>query len=95
MEYHPNHVILHVGTNEASTRKTAEDIAKNIISVCNGLKNNDNEITVSGLIYRKNVHENVKIDEINDNLQILCHERNHLLSIIATYHPDFYVIGFI
>ena len=60
-----------------STRKTAEEIAKNIISVCNTLKNNNNDVTVSGLIYRKNVNENIKIDDICNKLQVLCHERNH------------------
>ena len=33
MEYQPNHVILHVGTNEVRTKITAEDIASHIINV--------------------------------------------------------------
>ena len=70
MEYQPNHVILHVGTNEVRTKIT------HIINVGNTLKDDNNDVTISGLIYRENIVENAKIDDLNSTLKILCYESN-------------------
>ena len=72
MEYNPNHVIVHVGTNEIRTKKTAEKIAIDIIKLWENLKNKDNTISVSGLGYRFENVNNEKIDEVNKKLKLLC-----------------------
>lgn len=89
MEYQPNHVILHVGTNEVRTRITAEDIASHIIDIGNTLKDDNNDVTISGLVYRKNTDDNTKIDDINNNLKILCRERNFLFLDNSNIPPRF------
>ena len=77
MKYHPNHIIFHMGTNEIRTNQTAEQIAKKIIKVCDSVQTTENAISVSGLIYRNNDHENSKVDEINHCLLGLCSERGY------------------
>ena len=81
LEYNPNHVIVHVGTNEIRTKKTAEKIAIDIIKLCENLTNKDNTISVSGLVYRFENVNNEKIDKVNKKLKLLCTERNlHFIS---------------
>ena len=46
MEYNPHHIIVHIGTNEIRTKKPAEKIAEDIISLCDHLKNIDNSVTI-------------------------------------------------
>ena len=48
MECKPNHIIMHVGTNEINTQRSPETIAAHIIKVCDGLKNSENDVSVSG-----------------------------------------------
>ena len=67
----PNHIIVHVGTNEIGTRKNAENIANDIMDVCVKLKNDDNSVSVSGIIYRGDTDENFKVDIVNKCLKLL------------------------
>ena len=50
---------------------------------------NNNDVTVSGLIYRKNVNENMKIDDINNILKVLCRERNYFFIDNSNIPPRF------
>ena len=77
LKYHPNHVIIHVGSNDIKTRKNADTIANSIIKVCDGIKIPENDVIVSGVIYRRNEEQNIKVDQVNKILQQLCRERNY------------------
>ena len=76
MGYKPNHIIVHVGTNEIRTKKTAKGIANDVMKVCKTLKKEDNSVSVSGIIYRKGVDDNVKVDETNNLLESLCRDND-------------------
>ena len=70
---------MHVRTNEIKTQPSPETIAAHIIKVCDGLKNSENDVSVSGLVYRKYNDENRKVDEINKILKPLCAAKKLLL----------------
>ena len=89
MEYNPSHVILHVGTNEIGTKKTARKIAQDIIDVCDLMKTQENAISVSGLLYRRNENENTKVDEVNDFLRSLCEENGYYFLDNSNIPPRF------
>ena len=57
-------VILHVGTNDLREKKTAKEIATNIIDLAIDMKTDKNDIMVSGIIPRKDEY-NVKGLEVN------------------------------
>ena len=60
-------VILHVGTNDLREKKTAKEIATNIIDLAIDMKTDKNDIMVSGIIPRKDEY-NVKGLEVNSCL---------------------------
>ena len=64
-------VILHVGTNDLREKKTAKEIATNIIDLAIDMKTDKNDIMVSGIILRKDEY-NVKGLEVNSCLVSLC-----------------------
>ena len=72
MRHLPNHIIVHLGTNEIRTNKSANDIANSIVKLRIGLKTRDNAASVSGIIYRGNVDENMKVEEVNELLKLYC-----------------------
>ena len=74
-ELNPYHIILHVGTNDLNTEKTASQISKSILDLANSLKNETNTIHVS-LIVSRNDHLNNKINEVNSRLINICQQRN-------------------
>ena len=51
-DINPDHIILHVDTNDLRTENTASQIAKATIDLATSLKNNDNTVTVSGIVQR-------------------------------------------
>ena len=59
-ELNPEHIILHVGTNDVNSEKTASQISKSILDLENSLKNETNTIHVS-LIVLRNDHLNNKV----------------------------------
>ena len=67
MKYKPHIILLHCGTNDLRTTKTAEDIAEELINLANTLKNEENEVAISSITVR------------NDNLQKKGLEVNKLL----------------
>ena len=62
-------VILHVGTNDLKTERTAVQIAKSITDLCIYLKKNENIIAVSGIVPRLDELNN-KATEVNKTLGI-------------------------
>ena len=68
-------IILHVGTNDPRTEKTASQIAKSIMNLTTSLKNNGNSVIVSGIAPRFD-NLNKKATEVNNSLVLMCVERN-------------------
>ena len=69
--YNPDQIILHTGTNDLRTQKTAEEILNEIITLALEIKKDDNEIIVSGIIARNDEH-NEKGKEVNSALKTKC-----------------------
>lgn len=74
-DFNPDHIILHVGTNDLNSEKTSSQIANSIIELHNSLKTIDNEITVSLIVPRAD-NLNNKAIEVNNRLINMCNERN-------------------
>ena len=74
-EVSPEHIILHVGTNDLNSEKTASKISNSIIDLANSLKNETNNIHVS-LIVPRNDNLNNKVNEVNNRLINMCEQRN-------------------
>ena len=74
-DINPDHIILHAGTNDLITENTASQISKAKIDLATSLKNDDNTVTVSGIVPRLNDLSN-KANEVNRRLVLMCKERN-------------------
>ena len=88
----PDHIILHVGTNDLRTEKTSSQIAKSAIDLTTSLKNNGNSVIVSGIVPRFH-NLNNKATEVNNRLVLMCAERNipfisHSESIDSSKHRN-------
>ena len=71
----PDHIILHVATNDLRTEKTASQIAKSIMDLTTSLKNNGNSVILSGIVPRFD-NLNNKATEVNNRLVLMYAERN-------------------
>ena len=74
-DFNPDHIILHCGTNDLNSERTASQIARSIIELALSLKSKDNKISVS-LIVPRNDNLNNKASEVNCRLVHMCDERN-------------------
>ena len=74
VEENPNLYILHVGTNDLRESKSAEKIADEIVDLAVTLKNEKNEVTVSGICPRED-NLNDKARNVNENLAWRCHRQ--------------------
>ena len=79
-DINPDHIILHAGTNDLRTENTVSQIAKATIDLAISLKNDDNFVTVSGIVPRLDDLNN-KATEVNRCLVLMCKERN--ISLIS------------
>jgi lysophospholipase L1-like esterase len=72
----PKHVILHCGTNDLQT-KSQQEITKETGELCDSILaiSPNTDITVSSILTRKDNQGN-KIAEVNDQLRLLCLEKN-------------------
>ena len=74
-EFNPNHIILHVGTNELKSSKTASLISRSVIDLALSLKSETNAVTISLIVPRKDSLNN-KAQEVNSRLINTCSERD-------------------
>ena len=74
-DFNPEHIILHVGTNDLNSEKTASQIANSIIELALSLKNETNNIHVSLIVPRQDEFNN-KANEVNLRLINMCDARN-------------------
>ena len=73
----PDHFILHVCTNDLSSDKSPEKIARSIIDLVTSIKNEKHDVSISNIIIRagdKKLEE--KWCEVNSFLGKLCKENN-------------------
>ena len=73
----PNHFILHVGTNNLSSNRPLDEIAKAIIDLASELKSEKSGVSVSSIIMRADKPElNKKGSEVNHHLKEMCNRKN-------------------
>ena len=76
----PDHLILHVGTNDLSSGKCAVEIAESILKLVCRLKNEIHDVSVSTIILRTDDKKlNEKGMEVNLHLKELSKEKNIFL----------------
>ena len=66
-ENDPDHVILHVGTNEQNSELLPERIAKSIVDVAENIKSEKRSASISSVVPR-NDDLNNKVSEVNKEL---------------------------
>ena len=74
-EINPEDIILHVGTNDIKSEKTASQIANSITELANSLKNETNYIHVS-LIVPRNDNLNNEVNKVSSRLTNMCQQWN-------------------
>ena len=89
-DFNPEHIILHVGTNDLNSERTASQIAKSIIDLGQSLKTDTNTITIPLIVPRYD-NLNNKASEVNGRLVNMCKERNisyidHVDAISPEHH---------
>ena len=76
----PDHFFLHVDTNDLSSDKSSEEIARSIIDFATSVKNEKHDVSICNIIIRA---DNKKLEEtrceVNSFLGRLCKERNYYL----------------
>ena len=76
----PGHFILHVGTNDLSSDKSPEEIARSIIDLARSIKNEKHHVSISNIIIRAHDRKlEGKRCEVNSFLGKLCKKKNYYL----------------
>ena len=71
----PDHIILHVGTNDIPTSKDPLAIVQSIVDLAKNIMTQDGSVTISGTILRNDQWNN-KVREVNDSLARMCENDN-------------------
>ena len=66
----PSHLILHVGTNDLNTSKTAESIATSIVEQAITVKDDHHDVSLSNIVIRRD-NLKKKAEEVNSYLKDL------------------------
>ena len=72
-ENDPDHVILHVGTNEMNSELPPERIAKSVVDVAKNVKSDTRSVSISSILPR-NDNFNNKVIEVNKELEKMCNK---------------------
>ena len=73
----PNHIILHVGTNELILDRTSPDIATSIVNLACSMKGKNCDVSISNIILRTdNKKFNQKGQEVYTHLKGMCKDKN-------------------
>ena len=76
----PDHIILHVGTNDLQSNATPSEIAEKITSLASEMKSNKCDVSISAIIIRTDKPDlNKKGIEVNNALKEMCEEKNIFL----------------
>ena len=73
-----DHFILHVGTNDQSSEKSEEEIARSITDLATLIKNEEHDVSISNIIIQADDNkQEEKRCEVNSFLGKLCKEKNY------------------
>ena len=73
----PNHIILHVGTNDLILYMTSQDIATSIVNLACSMKGENCDVSIKNIIRRiDNKKFNQKGQEVNTHLKDMCKDKN-------------------
>ena len=72
-ENDPDHVILHVGTNEMNSELPPERIAKSVVDVAKNVKSDTRSVSISSILPR-NDNFNNKVIEVKKELEKMCNK---------------------
>ena len=75
MRENPDHVIIHIGTNDLALNTPAEKVAESIIDLASTLKSDSCSVAISSITVRNDKHRN-KVAQVNHYLKRLCQENN-------------------
>ena len=70
-EENPDHIILHVGTNDLSSDNSPERVGKSIVDLAKNLFHDNRKVTISGIIPRNDEWNN-KAELVNNHLKEMC-----------------------
>ena len=71
----PDHILIHVGTNDLPSRRQPDVIAEDIIQLALKLKTNSCDVSISNIVTRNDQYKK-KASAVNDKLKNLCKEKN-------------------
>ena len=71
----PDHIIIHVGTNDLTTNIPPEKVAESVIDLASSLKSNSCSVAMSNITVRNDSYRK-KVVQVNRHLKTLCTERN-------------------
>ena len=71
----PDHILIHVGTNDLPSRRQPDVIAEDIIQLALELKANSCDVSVSNIVARNDQYRK-KASAVNHKLKDLCKEKN-------------------
>lgn len=77
LKFNPDLIILHTGVNNLRSNKSPNVIAEDIVNLACDIKNNSNDVVISGLVGRSD-NLDFKLQQVNDILITKCTERNLL-----------------
>ena len=70
-EENPDHIILHVGTNDLSSENNVERVCKSIVDLVKSLLFENRKVIISGII-PQNDQWNIKAEEVNNHMKEMC-----------------------
>ena len=70
-EENPDHIILHVGTNDLISDNSPERIGKSVVDLGKNLFHDNRKVTVSGITPRNDEWNN-KAELVNNHLKEMC-----------------------
>ena len=70
-EFNPNHLILHVDTNELKSSKTTSQISRSVVDLTLSLKSETNAVAISLIVPRKD-NLNNKAQEVDSRFINMC-----------------------
>ena len=71
-EENPDHIILHVGTNDLISDNSPERTGKSVVDLGKNLFHDNRKVTVSGIITPRNDEWNNKAELVNNHLKEMC-----------------------
>ena len=74
-EENPDHIILHVGTNDLTSDNSPERVGKSIVDLAKNMFHDNRKVTISGII-RRNDEWNNKAELVNNHLKEMCKSAN-------------------